>query len=162
PWLEETRQTLLRRGAKKLPEYVFEDFSPDLIIAYAEDSPRNIRYLTPADLEKAGIERTALRALACENLKRLLPRIERHETNGLYVLRAGGDYDASLLLLDSIWSGQQLTVQGDLVVAIPTRDLLLVTGSRNAQGIMKIKQLAANASREGSYRLTQKLFVRRN
>lgn len=161
PWLEETRQALLSRGAKDVPEHVYEDFSPDLIILYAEDSPKSIRYLGSTDLELAKIERSELRALACENLKRLLPGIERHGTNGLYMISAGGDYEASLLVLDSIWNDGQMDVSGDVVVAIPTRDLLLVTGSDNEQGIARIKQMVEKASTEGSYRLTQKLFVYR-
>ena len=161
PWLEETRQALFDRGAKKVPEHVFEEFSRDLVIVYAEDWPKNIRYLTPADLEQASIERAELRGLACENLKRLLPRIERHGANGLYMLTAGGDYEASLLLLDSIWSSGQMDVQGDIVVAIPTRDLLLVTGSQDRQGIDKVKRMVKEAWSGGSYRLTPKLFVYR-
>ncbi|MBN9692912.1 MAG: DUF1444 family protein [Verrucomicrobia bacterium] len=162
PWLEETRQVLLSRGAKEVPEHVYEDFSPDLIILYAEDSPKNIRYLGPKDLEFAKVERSELRALACENLKRLLPKIERHGTNGLYMITAGGDYEASLLVLDSIWSDGEMDVSGDVVVAVPTRDLLLVTGSQNPQGIEKVRQMVKEASTAGSYRLTQKLFVYRN
>jgi uncharacterized protein YtpQ (UPF0354 family) len=162
PWLEETRQALLSRGVKVLPEHVYEDFSPDLIILYAEDSPKNIRYLGPKDLELAKIERSELRALACENLKRLLPKIERHGTNGLYMITAGGDYEASLLVLDSIWGGGQMDVSGDVVVAVPTRDLLLVTGTQNEQGIAIVRQKVREASTGGSYRLTQKLFVYRN
>ena len=69
PWLEETRQAMLSRGAKEIPEPVFEDFSPDLVVLYAEDSPKNIRYLKPKDLELAKIDRPKLRAPACENLK---------------------------------------------------------------------------------------------
>ena len=102
-WLEETRQALLSRGAKESPEHVYEDFGQELIILYAEDSPKNIRYLGPKDLELAKVERSELKALACENLKRLLPKIERHGTGGVYMVTAGGDYEASLLLLDSIW-----------------------------------------------------------
>src|SRR5258708_30335803 len=98
PWLEETRKALLSRGAKKLPENIIEDFSQDLIIVYAEDSPKSIRYLTLGDLEQARIERGELKMLACENLKRLLPKIEFHGTNGLYIVTAGGDYEASLLV----------------------------------------------------------------
>ena len=49
PWLEEMRQTFMSRGAKEVPEPVYEDFSPDLIVLYAEDSPKNIRYLGPKD-----------------------------------------------------------------------------------------------------------------
>lgn len=160
-WLEETRQALLSRGATKAPEYVCEDFSPDLVVFYAEDSPEKIRYLGPSDLESAKIPRSELRALACENLKRLIPDIESHGTNGIYMLTAGGTYEASLLLLDSIWSGGQMEVSGDVVVAIPTRDLLLVTGSRNPRGIEKLRQMAGTATAEGSYRLTRKLFVYR-
>jgi uncharacterized protein YtpQ (UPF0354 family) len=161
PWLAETRQTLLSRGAKELPEQLYEDFSPDLVILYAEDSPKNIRYLGPRDLELAKIDRKGLRTLACGNLMRLLPKIERHGSNGLYMITAGGDYEASLLLLDTIWTDIQKDVQGEVVVAIPTRDLLLVTGSQSPQGLEKMKQAVQRAS-NGSYRLTPKLFVHRN
>lgn len=162
PWLDETRQTLISRGAKRVPEHVYDDFTADLVVLYAEDSPRTIRYLEPKDLEAAKIERGDLRKLACENLKRLLPKIERHGTNGVYMLTADGAYEASLLLLDSIWQDARFDVQGDIVVAVPTRDVLLVAGSRDAQGIAKLKQLVEKVSNGGAYRLTQKLFVYRN
>lgn len=161
-WLEETRKTLLTRGAKEVPENVYEDFSPDLVIVYAEDSPKNIRYLRPKDLELAKVQKPELRALACANLQRLLPKIERQGTNGLYMITAGGDYEASLILLDSIWSGAQMDVKGEVVVAVPTRDLLLVTGSQDAQGLEKMRQIVKEASAKGAYRLTQKLFVYRS
>jgi len=162
PWLEETRQALLARGAKDVPEHVFEDFSPDLVVLYAEDSPNNIRYLGAKDLELANIDRSELRALATDNLKRLLPKIERRGSNGLYMLTAGGNYEASLLVLDSIWSAGNIDVQGDIVVAIPARDLLLVTGSRDPSGIEKVKQMVRNEASGGAYRLTSKLFVYRH
>ncbi len=163
PWLEETRQALLSRGATEVPEYVYDDLNPDLIIVYAENSPKNIRYLGTEDLKTAGIEHSELRALACENLKRILPDIGRQEgANGIHMIAAGGDYEASLLLLDSIWTNNQMELKGDPVVAIPTRDLLLVTGSGNPEGIEKIRQLAEEVAESGSYRLTSKLFVYRN
>jgi uncharacterized protein YtpQ (UPF0354 family) len=162
PWLEETRKELISRGAKEIPEPVYEDFSPDLVIVYAEDSPKNIRYFGPKDLEEADIKKSELRALACANLVRILPAIEQHGGNGLYMITAGGDYESSLLLVDSIWSAGKLEVKGDLVVAIPTRDLLLVTGSGDPQGIEKVKKMVNETVTNGSYRLTQKLFVYRN
>jgi uncharacterized protein YtpQ (UPF0354 family) len=164
PWLEETRQGLLSRGVKEadISEYVFEDFSPDLIIVYAEDSPKNVRYLRPKDLEEAKLSRTELRSVAIENLKRLLPNIECRGGKGLYMITAGGDYDASVLLFDSIWSGKQMEVKGDFVVAVPTRDLLMVTGSKDPEGIEKLRQTVEQVWAGGSYKLTQKLFVYRN
>lgn len=158
-WLEETGKSMQQSGAKELPDTVYEDLNAELVIIYAEDTPRTIRYLTPAALAKAHLERKNLRALACANLQRLLPKINRPGANGVYMITAGGVYESSLLLLDSVWADVQKDVQGEIVVAIPTRDLLLVTGSRDAKGIETVKQLARKASAEGSYRLTTQLFV---
>ena len=147
---------------KELKENVHEDLNADLVILYAEDSAKNIRYFSPEDLEKAKIEKHELRELACENLKRILPEIERHGENGLFMVTAGGDYEASLLLFDFIWDDMKKEVRGDVVVAIPTRDLLLVTGSQDTQGIEKMKQIVQKTAAEGSYRLTTQLFVFRD
>lgn len=161
-WLEETRKAMHGRGVKDLKENVYEDLNSNLVVLYAEDSPKNIRYFSPEDLEKAQIGKHELRALACENLKRLLPKIERHGANGLFMLTAGGDYESSLLLFDFIWDDMQKEVRGDVVVAIPTRELLLVTGSQDTQGIEKMKHIVQKATAEGSYRLTTQLFVFRD
>ena len=161
PWLEETQRAIADRGFEKTLDYVYDDFCAELAVVYAEDSPQKIQYLTAGDLKSAKVERSELRALACENLKRLIPNFEQQGTNGLYMLTAGGTYEASLLLFDSIWSGGKIAVNGDPVVAIPTRGLLLVTGSRYREGIEKLRKVAAKASAEGSYKLTSKLFVYR-
>lgn len=160
-WLEETRNALISRGAQKLPEHVYDDLNDDLIVLYAEDSPKNIRYFGPGDLEKAQIDRKDLRGLACENLKKLIPKIERHGANGLYMIAAGGDYEASLLLFEGIWNDIQKEVSGEIVVAIPTRDLLIVTGSEDAEGLLRMRKIIEDATAKGSYRLTQKMFVYR-
>ncbi len=159
PWLEETKTALINRGAEKLPENVYEDFNEDLIILYAEDSPKNVRYFGPKDLAEAQIDRKDLKNLACENLKKIIPKIERHGANGLYMMAAGGDYEASLLLFDGLWNGMKSEVQGDVVVAIPTRDLLVVTGSEDAEGIQRMKKIIEDVTAKGSYRLTKKMFV---
>lgn len=161
-WLEDTRQGLQSRGFAETPEYVYEEFNSDLVVVYAEDTETNIRYFGPKDLLQENIDKSKLRSLAIENLKRLLPKIERHGTNGFYMYTAGGDYEASLLTFDSIWSDLKASVNGEVVVAIPARDLLLTTGSQDAPGIEKLKRMVKEASSNGSYRLTQKLFVYRN
>jgi len=161
-WLEDFQKEVANRGGKNVPDAVSEEINSDLIIVYAEDSPNSIRYLFNKDLEKSRIDRNELRALACENLKRMLPKIERYGTNGAYMLTVGGDYEASLLLLDSVWTGIQKDVSGDIVVAIPSRDVLLVTGSDDRDGLEKMRQTINKISAQSAYRLTKKLFVRRD
>jgi len=77
---------------------------------------------------------------------------------------AGGSYEASLLLLDDVWSKGPVPakVDGDVVVAIPARDLLMVTGSRNRAGVDRLRELATKFASTTPYRLTPVLFVYRN
>ncbi len=163
-WLAEMRESLQARGAEQPPENVFDDLNEELVVVYAEDNPKSIRYLTPKNLQDTGVAREELRGLAVENLQRLLPRIEVLPGPLVSMVKADGNYEASLLLFDGIWSSGsgQIRVDGDFVVAIPTRDLLLVTGSRNPAGIAKLRELAGRAVRESSYHLTDQLFVCRN
>jgi uncharacterized protein YtpQ (UPF0354 family) len=157
-WLSDLQQTLKAQGKEQ--EHLSESFNDELIIVYAEDDPTRMRYLT-AD-EDIGVSRTELRALAIENLRRILPKIEMRAGDHVFLVAAGGDYEASLLLLDDVWSGGQIKVNGDIVVAIPARDVLLVTGSRDRTGVRKVRELATKLVAEGPYGLTDPLFVYRN
>jgi uncharacterized protein YtpQ (UPF0354 family) len=157
-WLDDVRNSL--EGARMRQEHLTEKLNDELIIVYAEDRPANIRYL--AIEEGADIGREELRALAITNLRRVLPEVEKRGEGDISMITAGGNYEASLLLLDEIWSGGQLKVNGDIVVAIPTRDLLLVTGSRNRAGVKRLRELAAKFAAQGPYGLTDALFVYRN
>ena len=161
-WLAEVRQGLKERGSGEMEENIVEEFCGDLVIVYAEDTDQNIRYLSSESLEKAGIEKRSLRVLACDNLNRLLPSVERRGANGTYMLAAGGNYEASLLLIDSIWSGNQFDVRGDPVVSVPARDMLLITGSEDEDGLKKIRKLAADTISAGQYILIPDLFVFKN
>jgi len=96
------------------------------------------------------------------NLRRVLPDIELHEGPLVSMLTAGGTYEASLLLLEDLWAGDKPKVDGDYVVAVPSRDVLLITGSRNQEGLAKLRELAEEIATTGSYALTSELFIRRN
>jgi len=164
-WLEESQQALRARGTKDPSRLapVHEDYNGELTILYAEDREKGIAYLTDEVLAKAGLKRAELRALAVKNLAALIPAIEAHELQGTFMITAGGDYEASLLLLDDLWTGQYVApkVKGEVVVAIPARDILLVAGSEDAAGLSLIQGYARKVHAEASYALTPQLFVRR-
>jgi uncharacterized protein YtpQ (UPF0354 family) len=133
-----------------------EPFNSELAIVYVEDRPSSMRFLTTRD--DVG-DRARLRHLALSNLHRLLANIEmRPGADGISLITAGGEYDASLLLADALWSGGQIEVDGDIVVAAPAKGPLLVTGSRNQAGIVRLRAIAAELA-AGPYGLTPVLFV---
>ena len=163
-WLAESQKNLKVRGVARSLDFVSAPYNEDLVVFYAEDSPRNIQYLVPLALDAAGISRAELRALAVANLQRLVPKVEMHNGPLVSMILAGGNYEASLLLVDEIWTQAALrqAVDGDVVVAIPARDLLFFTGSRNRAGIARLREIATKYVNQASYRLTDTLFVRRN
>lgn len=160
-WLVEIQESVRLHGGKQALENVYEDFNEELVIIYAEDTPKNISYLSPKELEGLGIPRPQLRALAIANLRKLIPKPELHPGANASMFTAGGDYEASLLLFDDLWANLS-KVDGEIVVAVPARDLLLFTGSHNQQGLAKLREFATKAARESAYRLTDTLFVYRN
>jgi uncharacterized protein YtpQ (UPF0354 family) len=158
-WIDGARQVEKEAKVEPKPEILTEPFNSELAIVYAEDRPQSLRYLTTRD--NVG-DRARLLNLALGNLHRLLPRIEMREgADHVLLIEAGGSYEASLLLADGIWSSGQITVDGDIVVAVPSRDALLVTGSRNRRGIARLRAMAAELA-AGTYALTPTLFVYRD
>lgn len=143
----------------ELPSLVYEYYNEKLIILYAEDTEYGISYFDRKKLEEAGIAEEELFGLATENLAGLLPEINRNGEDGLYMLVAGGNYEASLILFNNIWTPENMPVNGDIVITIPARDMLLVTGSNDEEGLQKIRDLSQKTMAEGSYTLLPDLFV---
>jgi uncharacterized protein YtpQ (UPF0354 family) len=157
PWLAELQGQFRQQDASQQP--VFEDFNNELVVVYAEDTSDRTRYLSSS--ESLGVERSKLRALAVDNLMRIMPRIDlRQGGDGLAMMTSHADYGASLLLVDSIWAGDQIKVDGDIVVAVPAKDVILITGSRNRKGLKAMRTAAPKLAR-GSYGITETLFVYR-
>jgi uncharacterized protein YtpQ (UPF0354 family) len=155
-WVEAVQQQ--RQGAPGA-QLLMERLNSELAIVYAEDLPTSVRYLMMRD--DVG-DRSELLDLALANLHRLLDKITmRPAADGIFLIDGGNSYNASLLLAATIWSSGQIKVDGDVVVAVPTKDTLLVTGSHNAAGLARLRKVAADLA-SGPYGLTPVLFVYRN
>ena len=162
-WLEEVKKGIAAAGGKDWPESVYDILNDKLVIVYAEDTEKNLRFLSQKDMNKIPIKREELRTLATDNLRRLLgSTIDIRSGNGKYMITAGGTFEASLILMNELWNGDKFKVDGDIVIAIPSRDVLLVTGSKNKEALATLKSLANQVVANASYRLTNELFVYRS
>ena len=161
-WLEEVRAVAKAKGTPEAPGLVYDPFGEELIMVYAEDNPNSLRYVTPEQMSALGLKPENMRALAATNLKALLSKIDIRPSPLVTIVKAGGSFEASLVVLDEFWSSGKLKVDGDIVIAIPARDHLLITGSANAAGLAKLRELATRTRAESTWRLTETLFVYRN
>ena len=140
---------------------VYETYNDKLVVLYAIDRNNSIQYLTTSMLEKSGIQKDSLLPMAIRNLKAALPQVQIQGGEGVFMMIAGGNYETSLILFDALWNKKTLPVDGKFVIAIPSRDVLLITGSNNSEGIKKIKDAALKYS-QGNYSVVPDLFVREN
>lgn len=138
--------------------FYYEPLNDDLIVLYAFDSENSIRFASREDVESTGLAGRALRTRAIDNLMAYLPGVQREGDDSLSLLVADGNYEASLLLVDEIWSRDVFRVAGDIVVFVPTRDVVLVTGSEDAEGLARARQLIAG--NEWPYFISADAFVR--
>ena len=158
-WLEAVLASMDDNDVE-FPTPLYEDYNSELQVFFAEDSEHNIRYLNIENLDGLPCGREHLLELSCANLKRILDQqIEVSGSDGIYMLTAGGNYETSLLLMHSLWRGNFLDVEGRTVISIPTRDLLLVTGSEDPDGIAQIRYVGEQAAAETPYSVTPVLFV---
>jgi uncharacterized protein YtpQ (UPF0354 family) len=143
-------------------ECAVEHLCGDIWVLYAQDLPDRTVTLRREDVNELGIDSTALRALAMENLQRVMPAAEQHGSGPWYLLTAGGDYSASLLLYDNLWQSLADSVEGEIVAVVPSRDVVLYTGSRSDEGLKAIKEQAIKIVTTGNYLISDMLIIRKS
>lgn len=161
-WIAETRESMRNLEQEDLEEsggHVHEALNDELIVVYAIDTPSNIAYLNPSELDGLGVRRDELRSLAIRNLRGLLPRIEVQRGDTLSMVMADGNYEASLLLFSDLWARESERMRGAPVAAVPARDLLLFADSADADAVTQLREVAARAHAEATYGLTDRIFL---
>jgi len=142
---------------------VYERFVGDALIAYAIDFPGFFRMMAARDLIDLDMRLDEVRAQAIANLASKIsePRAEP-VSPGVWMLVTGGTLEACLLLLDEVWDRYAETIPGELVIAVPTREIVLMTGSNSAEGLDSVREAIDEAQRrESIHQVTRNLLVRR-
>lgn len=147
---------------KPLEEFATEHLCGDLWIVYAEDQPERILTLKRQNIHRAGVNEEELRSVAIDNLTGILPAAEVHGDGPWYQLTAGNDYVASLLLLEHVWDEIATMVSGDVVATVPTRDVLLFTGSESTEGLKVLREKSSEISNSAPHAVSETLIARRN
>jgi len=157
-WLEDAERRIKAAGVKQTQ--LVDDFVDDLVVAYAEDTDKIFRYIARHEY-KGRWEN--LRSLALDNLKRVAPKIQiQSVTKDVMGVSAGDDYTSSLLVVNGLWSSpERFRAKGDVVVAIPSRELILATGTENGK-VSEFRRYVANVYARGQFPLSQTLLVYRN
>jgi len=147
-----------------------EDFSGELYLTYGLDQPPSedgrIRFepVTPRLLRELGLQADQLRARAAGNLRVRRPDLALNWFPGVQAVTVtvGGDLEAGLLLDEPFLEKLAPEMDGDLVVGVPARDVFTATGSRDEQGLAKLRWVADRVWARGDHLLSRRLLIRRD
>jgi uncharacterized protein YtpQ (UPF0354 family) len=139
--------------------FVYEAYNENLVIIYAEDKETTISYLDISEIEQRGVSRKNLLENSVINLNAIIPTIERNGDSTQFMLSAGGYYESSLILMENLWTKENFPVKGSIIIAIPNRDIILITGSEEKNGVLELKKLCSKSFNEGSYPISESLYI---
>lgn len=152
-------------GDKELP-LVFEQINDELYAFYVFDSDNGMRMITKKDLAELKVDEATLRSIATQNLgayfdKKGLKvrRLEKIGSAKVYVVALDESYEASILLLNKYWGQHTFDVQGQIVAFVPARNMVLVTGAGDTEGMRVAGYLASAAFKEFGYAISPNGFV---
>jgi uncharacterized protein YtpQ (UPF0354 family) len=133
----------------------------ELTIVYAEDTKGAIAYFLIEEAEaKCWQSNDEVLNQSFENLPSALGRLRVVELESdLYMIAVGGNYEASLILLGQTLRRFAPKAAGDLVIGVPNRDLLLVTGRQNLNAVNSLRERVARFHANGERPLSDKVFI---
>ena len=137
-----------------------EQLAADLFVTYAVDGSNQLRFVDQHEFAAFDLPVEEIRKHALSNLVARLPKVERLGQGPLYMLAAGGTFESSLLLLSSIWGEQAKAVDGRVVVAVPSRELLLFTGENAHEAVQQMRSIVADIQADGNYLISETILVR--
>jgi uncharacterized protein YtpQ (UPF0354 family) len=140
---------------------VLDALAGGLAVAYSFGPPWGESLVTWLDLDRLGLSRRILRRSATDNLDGRLDRVRVHGGPAALTLSFEG-LESSLLLADALWDGLAGRVPGELVVGVPARDVVVVTGSLSPVGLDRARRAVDRVFLDGAQRLLiRDLLVRR-
>src|SRR6516164_5839505 len=121
------------------PAAVRDDSFAGLAVVYTFGPDFGRRVVTHADLGQLQLHPQMLRQSAFQHLEVLSSRAEFHGQPPALMLSFEG-LESSLLLANDFWARLEGAVPGELVVGVPARDVVIVTGSQSGAGMEKVRR----------------------
>jgi hypothetical protein len=143
------------------PAAVRDESFAGLSVVYTFGPDFGRRVVTHADLGQLQLHPHALRQSAHQHLEVLSSRAEFHGQPPALMLSFEG-LESSLLLANDFWARLEGAVPGELVVGVPSRDCVIVTGSQSGPGLEKAKRCVERVFfAGGDFLISRGLLVRR-
>ena len=156
-----------------------EPFTGDIYVSFVLDFTDRYEYVAPRHCAELGLAPESLREQATASLRTRRAGLTMDWSSGATTVslalrdepaaepepqpaRRSPAIDASLVLDDDLMEKLAQDVEGDLVVAVPSREVLMASGTGHHDGIAELRRTVERVWEAGENRLiTRDLLVRR-
>jgi uncharacterized protein YtpQ (UPF0354 family) len=150
------------REAEFHPDWVLDRFIPGLAVGYSLGPPFGEQMVTWPDLEKMRVSRRTVKRQAEETLYQAMSQVRIHGQPPSLMLSFEG-LESTVLLVEEFWNDLAEQVPGELVIGVPARDVVIVTGSGSQPGLAKTRRAVERMFFAGGTQLLmQELLVWRD
>ncbi|MCU5746134.1 DUF1444 domain-containing protein [Staphylococcus sp. SQ8-PEA] len=117
-------------------ELVYEQHTAETNIYYALDLGKSYKLIDETMLKELGVTRQQLKEMALFNVRKLKNPYKTDEVKGnlFYFINSNDGYDASRILNTKLLNDFEEQCEGEMLVAIPHQDVLIVADIRNQTG----------------------------
>jgi uncharacterized protein YtpQ (UPF0354 family) len=141
---------------------VIEPFVDDMVVTYAFDLPGIIQMVSPGNLADLGLRPQGLRKVALENMVRD-KQIGVEEIDPVFRIVMGDNLEATSLLARGFWNDVEKELSGDLVMTVPSRDVVYFCDSATDEAVWLMNDMAGQTrEQEEGEVLSDKLFIWKN
>jgi hypothetical protein len=137
---------------------VVQDFPGGLVEYWVQDSPGSTLSVNVDALKAAKLDVTSLQKLAIANLTQKAQAVQMQSAGPMSMLLLDGYYESSLLLLPEIWQGLDARM-GSVVVAIPTREVVLLVDGTDTEAVAALRAVIQQPFQTQPYAISPDLFL---
>ena len=133
-------------------------------MCYLVDKGQSYGYVQNRHLEDDGISANDLHQIGLRNLTRLIDQRNARVLpyGNVFAFIAGGDFEASVMLLEAFWEGEfRKFVTGKYAAAIPARDVLAFCDAESTEGITELQAVINRIWPTGNHLISGKVYVRK-
>ncbi|MEK3890340.1 DUF1444 domain-containing protein [Bacillus sp. FSL K6-3431] len=141
-----------------------DEHTAETRIYYALDLGNTYRLLDEDLIKKDGLDPKEIREMARFNV-RSLPADMKKDTvagNDFFFLNTNDGYDASRILNEKFLQEKADQIEGDMAVAVPHQDVLIIADIRNETGYDILAQMTMGFFADGNVPITALSFIYEN
>jgi uncharacterized protein YtpQ (UPF0354 family) len=155
------RSTSFPTKTKAGIELAWKDHTAETRIFYALDLGKSYRLIDRDMLEKEGWQLNRIDEIASFNLRSLENdyKLDTVAENDFYFFAKQDGYDASRILNEALLEEMKANCKGDLAVATPHQDVLIIADIQNKTGYDILAQLTMQFFTEGRIPITSLPFI---